>query len=499
MDKPVSICFAMSDPDNGHNWFAGCEATGFTLWEMHRPQKMRAFPCALIIADSMEQLNGALAHCMRQSEQKIQPYKILLRSLYHNMGDDIFVASPDEPENNIRLISKNACDAFAFQLSNASNLDHLLSPVKGKAGLDDGTHVFLEQSLFGVVVLQKKKVCLLNEKARELIGIPPEKSIDELILRDFIPQDKADNFRQVMHEIISGELSAKIISIPVISAKKENIVLQAWLSQVYYKGAAALLVFFTDMGELLEARKRGRKYEMEYFRVHKMAMVGKLASGLAHNLNTPVSIIQGNAELLELQYPDNHELKMILKQTARLGREIHLLGIRGNKDLSTLSEEIDLNELIQNEMDFLNANLYFKHYVDCRLELDKQLPALYGLYSDFSQILSEIIENAIDAMYGLDKRILTVKTQYADGHIGLIISDTGKGMDDKTLEHIFEPFYTTKASPDENIDDPNAPRGTGLGLSMAMSILNKYHGKITVHSKVGAGTEFKIILPAIQS
>jgi len=496
MDKTASICFAMKDPNLDAEWKLACKQLGFSFWDMSAGSDLHLFPCALIVADNMDQLTNANNFCTGQPLQKKEPLRILLSKEAKVNPRNILIYNPDSEKGNISILLAMAYNSF---LQTQTKKDLGLSTPDVDGDIDEGTRVILEQPFFGAVVLQDQEVRLINNKARELVGIPPSSSAKSLILEDYIPVEKFDKFRRTTHDIISGELSGKIYSVPLISSNNKNIILQVWFSRVSYKCAPAILIFFTDMGELLEARKHGRQYEIEYFRIHKMAMVGKLASGLAHNLNTPVSIIQGNAELLDLQYPEQNEIKMILRQTARLGNEIHLLGIRGNKDLSTLEEKIDLNKLIKNEMAFLKANLYFKHYVECQLGLQENLPSIRGLYSDFSQVLAEIIENAVDAMYGLDVRKLLVKTKSELGKICLTISDSGKGMDSKTLSHLFEPFYTTKPSPDVSAPNQNEPRGTGLGLSMALSIINKYNGKITVDSKPGVGTVFTVLVPFSQN
>ncbi len=497
--KTAAICLAIKNPGTCSTWIKLCNALDVPVWEINgsgTENTMPKVPCALIITDDIRAFDTFLAPSKTGLDQGSEPYKILLDNDPANSLPGILKVHPNGSDNNTAII-KMAYDSFVY------HLEKIQSPEKGGIRypdfIDQGTKVFFDQFLFGIVVVQDHHIRLLNDKARDLLDIAPDFPVKDLVLWDFIPADKSDIFQKIMDDIISEKLSAKIYSIPVVTPKKERLILQAWLSRVGFNGAPALMLFLTDMGELFEARKRGRKYEVEYFRIHKMAMVGKLAAGLAHNLNTPVSIIQGNAELLELKYPESREIQMILKQTARLGREIHLLGIRGNKDLSTSEEEIDLNELIRNEMDFLNANLYFKHYVKCQQDLDMELPHIFGLYSDFSQVLAEIIENGIDAMFGLENRLLIVKTRGKDEMVHLSISDSGKGIDKNSLSYLFNPFYTTKTSPDEITSDPNEPRGTGLGLSMVQSIINKYHGTVKVDSTPGKGTVFEIILPGFTS
>lgn len=251
---------------------------------------------------------------------------------------------------------------------------------------------------------------------------------------------------------------------------------------------------YFDLTEQQKAIQIEKKYELQLIKESRMAAIGQLASGVAHNLNTPISIIQGNAELLSLKYTDD-EISKILKQTQRMNDLIYTIISKGRYVLSNDEGDVDLNSLLKVEIEFFKSNLYFKHYIKCDIETDPFIPLLYGRYSDFSQSISVIIQNAIDSMYKMDTRELFVQTKKMDDYVRLIIRDSGCGIPAKNIKQIFDSFFTTKPSMDEKLEDGKTPRGTGLGLSMAHNIFERCGIDIEVKSQVGKGSEFTLKIP----
>lgn len=255
---------------------------------------------------------------------------------------------------------------------------------------------------------------------------------------------------------------------------------------------------YQDLTEQQKAIQLEKKYELQLIKEHRMAAIGQLASGVAHNLNTPISIIQGNTELLSIKYPHVDELEKILKQTKRMSELIHTIISKGRYVLSNDEGDIDLNGLLKVEIEFFKSNLYFKHYIDCQQNLDPYIPMLYGRYSDYSQSISVIIQNAIDSMYKTEKRYLYVETRNFYDYVQLIIRDSGCGIAEENLGRIWDSFFTTKPAVDAKLEDGKIPRGTGLGLSMAHSIFERCGIEVSVESELGIGSEFTLKIPHSQ-
>ncbi len=225
----------------------------------------------------------------------------------------------------------------------------------------------------------------------------------------------------------------------------------------------------------------------------KLEQIGLLASGLAHNLKTPLSGIKGYAQLLQMDHPEFHEIDTILHEVSAMEAIINNLMSKNRREHEMCEEPIQLNELIGFELDLLKANLFFKHNVTTEVTLDPQLPPIQGVYHHFSQIVCNIIQNALDAMYESKEKTLSIRTRYDDHHVYLDISDTGCGIPEKIREKVFQVFFTTKPSPMNRKQDE--PVGTGLGLSSVNYYIMQYGGKIDVQSEEGKGTTVSIMFP----
>jgi PAS domain S-box-containing protein len=251
----------------------------------------------------------------------------------------------------------------------------------------------------------------------------------------------------------------------------------------------AFIVSSYDLSEqrLLEANLR---------QAQKLEAVGLLASGLAHNINSPLAAIMVTAEMAQAKYPDIREFGDIMQAADRIMEIIANLMTKSRQEQATEETEIDLNQLIKTELKFLEANLFFKHQVTLDVTLDPVLPRVHGLYSDFSQCFYNLVQNALDAMQSVEERVLTVRTGFTEDKkaIYIAVRDTGCGIPKELLEKIFEPFFTTKPEASENPEQVR-PSGTGLGLSTTQQLLSNYNGTMTVTSQLSKGSEFTILVP----
>jgi len=227
----------------------------------------------------------------------------------------------------------------------------------------------------------------------------------------------------------------------------------------------------------------------------KLASVGELAAGIAHEINNPVAIMMEEAgwvaDILaddDCTTPDNmSEMRRALDQIRLQGtrcKEItHKLLSFARKTDSRL-KELDLNELVAEMAELSDKRA---RYVNVRIktELAPDLPHVAGSPSELQQLILNLVNNAMDAMErnGGD---LVLATRLAGGKVELAVSDTGHGIPKAVAARIFEPFFTTKA----------VGKGTGLGLSICYGIVKKLGGEITVESAPQQGATFRVSLPA---
>jgi signal transduction histidine kinase len=215
----------------------------------------------------------------------------------------------------------------------------------------------------------------------------------------------------------------------------------------------------------------------------RLASLGSLVAGLAHEIGTPMGVIQGHAKLLESSVADERgrwRLETIRGQIGRISRIIQSL-LHMARPTRAVRAEVDLEAVLVNTLSFLSEKFRRRHIaVDTRFE---EVPAVKGDPERLQQLFLNLFLNAADAMPDGGKLGLRMSTQ--DGDAEVRVSDTGAGIPSSGLGRIFDPFFTTKP----------AGEGSGLGLAVAQGIVAEHGGSIEADSTEGQGTEFTILLP----
>ena len=196
--------------------------------------------------------------------------------------------------------------------------------------------------------------------------------------------------------------------------------------------------------------------------VYKVPKFGVLASGIAHNINSPLGGVIGYTQLAMMKNPNIHGLDMVNQQAVRVSQILAGISDKGQSELSYKTTEINLKDLINAELEYLNFNLYFKHQVEKNLILN-EVPLIKAVYRDIAVIIHHILQNAQDAMFESINKILTVRSEKEDENISLSITDSGEGIPEEDISNIFNPGFTTRQRPSEaTVTDE--PSGFGFGL-----------------------------------
>ena len=237
------------------------------------------------------------------------------------------------------------------------------------------------------------------------------------------------------------------------------------------------LEFFQDITQQ-------KRLQEELIQSEKLASIGTLASGIAHEINNPLTGIIGTAELMLEHIAEDSQLReftMDIINYAQSAAEII-------KDLTSYSRKeegrlalVDLEEIINTSLKLAQRGMNFdgikvEKFID-------PLPRIQGNPNELRQVFLNLIMNAIQAMKG--NGVLTIECKRSGGNVQISVSDTGHGIERENIEKIFNPFFTTK--------EPGL--GTGLGLSIAHQIIYNMGGRITVESHLGRGTTFNILIP----
>jgi signal transduction histidine kinase/ActR/RegA family two-component response regulator len=265
-----------------------------------------------------------------------------------------------------------------------------------------------------------------------------------------------------------------------------------------------LMAFSNQIAIAIENARLYKDLEKTYIaslQAQKMEAVGKLAGGIAHDFNNILQAIVGHVGLLlydtDEQNPQYNKLKQIESSAHRASELVRQLLTFSRKDASKL-RPLNLNSDIKEVKELLSSTI--PKMITVELQLDPDLGRINADSVQVNQILVNLAINARDAMLDIGKLVIGTKNialdeEFCDTHSGLRpgehvmlwVSDTGHGMEEDVLDHIFEPFYTTKGM----------GKGTGLGLSTVYGIVKSHQGHIICESELGKGTTFMLYFPVL--
>lgn len=231
-----------------------------------------------------------------------------------------------------------------------------------------------------------------------------------------------------------------------------------------------------------------RYLEANLIQNEKLAAVGQLAAGVAHEINNPLAAIIANAQVLIREIPrenkDIHDSLQLIEIAGTRASQVvkNLLGFARKEEYDFA--RIDINETIHNALTLVQHEINSRPLV-ISLDLKENLPPAVASKDHLQGVWVNLIMNAIDAI-DPEPGEITIHTDYRDKEYLISVTDNGKGIAADKLERIFEPFYTTKS----------AGHGTGLGLSVCNRIVKKHGGVISAESSLGKGTRFSVTLPS---
>lgn len=334
----------------------------------------------------------------------------------------------------------------------------------------------------------------INETALKIFGYTRDEVIGKTVF-EFIADDSKDLVVKNMQRRLAGEY-VESYEVKLITKSKETRYFLINSSVIPYEKEKAFLVILSDVTER-------KKLEAQLIQAQKMEAVGQLAGGIAHDFNNILQAIIGYGHVLKMKMKEDDPLKSyadhILSLSDRAANLTQSLLAFSRKQLID-PRPVDLNEIIR-KVDKLLSRIIGED-IQSRMALSGKDLIVMADPMQIEQVLMNIAANARDAMpeggyLTIETEIVAIDHEFIkkhgygmEGDYALIaINDTGAGMDTKTTEKIFQPFFTTK----------EVGKGTGLGLSMVYGIIKQNNGYINVYSEPGQGTTFKIYLPLIRA
>ncbi|MGH7459081.1 MAG: PAS domain-containing hybrid sensor histidine kinase/response regulator [Longimicrobiaceae bacterium] len=322
-----------------------------------------------------------------------------------------------------------------------------------------------------------------NAAHSELLGHPPGRPPEEGVAA-FLPDQSArlelDEIQRVTSETggWSGRVrrlrsDGRVITVKLIMGRVSDA-----------QGRELFLSIGRDAGEEIERERQLKRTE-------RLASLGTLLGGVAHELNNPLTAIKSFAQLMQQEKkhdPEDREaLEVIQREAGRAAKIVSDLRLVARSTQQEGGERIplDLGEVVEHTLR-VRAYSLDTHNIEVKAELMDKLPMIEGDRAEMEQVLLNLVVNAEQAMTDARRpRRLTVSTQVEGGEVALSVKDSGTGIPADHLDRIFDPFWTTKP-PGE---------GTGLGLSLVHGIVVEHGGRIRVDSRPGRGTTFTVRFP----
>ena len=341
-----------------------------------------------------------------------------------------------------------------------------------------------------ITVDADQRIALFNPAAELMFRCPAAEAIGQPIDR-FIPARFHEAHRRHIHKFgkahVTNRRMGALGAVSGLRADGEEFPAEASISQVEAGGQKLYTVILRD----ISARK---KLEEQLRQTERIAELGTLASGMAHEIGTPMNVILGRAELLQRKTkdPDTAKgLQTIVDQVERITRIMNqLLTFARRRPVER--RPINLNKVVENTLEMIRERLK-RHRIELRTDL---APALPLIDADSDQIGQVILNLAINALHAIGDQgtvhVVTAVVTVLNGSGGaltdmieLSVTDSGHGIAPEDLDKIFNPFFTTK----------EVGKGTGLGLTVVHGIVQEHGGQVKVESEVRKGTTFRILLP----
>lgn len=308
----------------------------------------------------------------------------------------------------------------------------------------------------------------MNQAGLEMLDYtaaePPQLSFDHL----FVHSDNLKQFHSTLQEKkFVEDFEAEFV-------KRDGTTLYAILSATALTDAQGKTIGCEGIAKDLTRR---RAMTSQMISTEKMASVGQMAAGVAHEINTPLGIILGYAQLMKDDFPkesEPYENLVVMERQSKACRKIVADLLKFSRQSGSSLGEVDINEVLYEVLAITEHNLLLDH-----IEIDRciadNLPTITADAEKLRQVFVNLINNARHAMED-EGGVLTIKTQFVPDRNVIIISifDTGAGIPFEIKNRIFDPFFTTKS----------VGKGTGLGLSVSYGIIEDHGGTITVESPV---------------
>lgn len=320
-----------------------------------------------------------------------------------------------------------------------------------------------------------------NRASEELTGISAKDALGKHLYDLFPHSEVTRRVEKVYQKVLKTKRAEQFVNEYQLGGKDFLLEINA------YPSSDGLSIFAKDITERKRVEEREKQLQQEISLSRRLASIGELAAGIAHEINNPLTGILGFSQRLLRKSTDEltkRDLKRIYEEASRVARVVENLGAfaRPNKPKK---EYLGVNEVLQKALEMRIYELKTSN-IEVVVEFASNLPSVMADFHQIQQVFLNILMNAEQAMSKANRRRkLVIKTDEQNGYIRIAFTDDGPGISDENLAKLFDPFFTTRGD----------KGGTGLGLSICHGIVTEHRGKIYAKSKLGRGTTFFVELP----
>jgi two-component system, NtrC family, sensor kinase len=360
-------------------------------------------------------------------------------------------------------------------------------------GAKDFTQKLIERSTTAIIAADRQgKILTMNPAAEELTGYSLQEAQTKITAKQLYPPGQG---RIIMNILRDGSRGGKgklhLSRFTLINAQGEEIPVELTAAIIYEGGQEAATVgLFNDLREKLKHEQAMQEMLRRIARAEKMASLGQLAAGVAHEINNPLTGIIFYADLLRNTLaeddPRRQNLTCVYEDARRCGKIIKNL-LAYSRQETHREEILHVNTLLELSLDLIRDPKVFTG-VQIKKELSEDIMLVKGDIDQLGQVIVNLVLNAVDAMDNKGTITLRAYPNKPEQKACIEVADTGRGIPEKDLPLIFDPFFTTKPT----------GKGTGLGLSTAYGIIKENQGRIWVKETSQKGTTFAVELPLYQ-
>lgn len=378
--------------------------------------------------------------------------------------------------------------------------EHAIAAFRARREFERKYHDIVEKSLAGILVYRDERLLYANPRFRKLLKYEDSDLVGTPFWA-FIHEEEKPKIYSLLQKRIAGSVTDLHYECRLLAQDGEVMWADIVSSPVEYEGKPAVLVSVYDITRRKEIEERdkelirlARRQEEQLTHSTRLAEMGEMAAGIAHELNQPLTGIKNYAKnalyMIEQGLDEGVEVKgnlqLISTQVDRASRIIGQM-----RELARRTEfqfaAVDVNQELREAIEFVVPQMRLGG-VEVTVDLARDLPEVTGDGLRLEQVFLNLLVNARQAMEESHQRHLAICTRHEPESkypVIIEISDTGKGFPDDLAPRLFAPFFTTK----------EAGQGTGLGLSISLSIIEYHKGTIEAKGEVGKGATFTVRLP----